>query len=117
MSNREAENIRFEDKTAMQPAEILQEFVNVFANKGWLNKLVRIKHRERNYRISCNESGFIAYRINDNHGVSPGIPGWAVCIIDSDRIVEDSELSAFTSTEPSARDWLVCISQDDLEVL
>jgi len=109
--------MRFEDKAAMRPAEILHEFVNVFADKGWLNKSVRIKHRQKSYRIACNESGFIAYRINDNHGVSPGIPGWAVCIIDQAGIVEDSELSAFASTEPSVRDWLACISQNDFEVL
>lgn len=100
-----------------QAADMLQDFVAIFKSRGWLNQAIRIKHRENKYRISCSETGFIAYRVNDYLHVSPGIPGWPVCFVASDRIVNDSEMSKFESTEPSAHDWLRCIASGDLELI
>lgn len=117
MDNLETGVISFEDTGEMRPAEVLQKFVGVFANKGWLNQTIRIKHRDRRYRILCSEGTFIAYRINDNCGISPGIPGWAVCIVDHDQIIEDSTMSACASTEPGAHDWLRCIANGDFEAI
>jgi hypothetical protein len=116
MTGKEIENRQFESSAEMSPSAILQQLITIFTGKGWMDKSIRIKHRENNYRISCNENGFIAYRINDNHGISPGIPGWVVCSIDSDQIIEDSEFSSLASDEPGAREWLRCIAGDDFEV-
>jgi len=100
-----------------KPADVLEKLVGVFASKGWLNQTFRIKHRDRRYRICCSEREFFAYRINDHCGVSPGFPGWAVCIVTPDQMIEDSDMSPFASTEPSAREWLQCISEGDFELL
>ena len=97
--------------------DVLQKFVGVFASKGWLNQTLRIKHHDRRYRICCSEREFFAYRINDHCGVSPGFPGWPVCIVTHDQIIEDSDMSAFASTEPSAHDWLRCIAEGDFELI
>ena len=107
-----AGNRLFED-----PADVLQAFVRVFADKGWLNRTLRIRHRDRRYRISCSEEEFSAYRINDYCGVLPGYAGWPVCIVTPDQIIEDSDLSAFASTEPSIHDWLCCIAEGDFELI
>jgi hypothetical protein len=40
-----------------------------------------------------------------------------VCIITVDQIIDDSEMSRFPSTEPSACDWLRCINDGDFEVI
>jgi hypothetical protein len=95
----------------------LQDFICIFESKGWLNRTIRIKRRERRYRISCTETGFIAYRINDYSGLSPGVPGWPVCIVTTEQIIDDSEMSRFTSIEPSAQDWLHLLTQGDLEFI
>lgn len=113
----EAGNIPFKYTAKMRPLEVLQQFVGVFANKGWLNQTLRIKHRDGRYSISCSEKEFIAYRINDNCHISPGFPGWPVCIIDPDRIIEDSEMSEFVSNEPSVHGWLRCIANSDFEII
>ncbi len=97
--------------------DVLQEFVGVFTSKGWLKQTLRIKHREGRYRICCSEKEFFAYRINDYGGVPPGFPGWPVCIVTRDQIIEDSCMSAFPSTEPSAQDWLRCIADGDFELI
>ncbi len=100
-----------------KPGDVLQKFVAVFANKGWLNQTLRIKYCDRRYRICCSEAEFFAYRINDHCAVLPGFAGWPVCIVTHDQIVEDSDLSAVASTEPSAQDWLRCIADGDFELL
>ena len=113
----ETESTPFDYSAKTRPIEALQQFIDVFANKGWVSQSLRIKHRDRRYRISCSERAFVAYRINDHCGISPGISGWAVCIVDHEQIIEDSAVSTFGSTEPSARDWLRCITDGDFEVL
>ena len=100
-----------------EPAEVLQQFVGVFEGKGWLNQPVRIRHRDRRYRVFCTETEFLVYRINDHCHVPPGFPGWFVCVVTEERVIHDSEMSAFPSTEPSAGDWLRCISDGDFELI
>ena len=112
-----AGNTSFRDPQEKKPMDVFQKFVGVFESKGWLNQTLRIKHRDRRYRICCSEREFFAYRINDHCGVLPGFPGWPVCIVTHDQIIEDSDMSAFASTEPSAHDWLRCIADGDFELI
>ena len=107
----------FPDPDGKKAPEVLEAFIGLFESKGWLNQTIRIRRRERRYRISCSETGFIAYRINDHCGVSPGIPGWPVCFVTQEHIIDDSDMSRFASTEPSVHDWLRFILDDDLELI
>ena len=100
-----------------KPIHVLQKFVSVFESKGWLKQTIRIKHRDRRYRIFCSEGEFFAYRINDHCGISPGFPGWLVCIVTHDKICDDAKMSEFASTEPRATDWLRCIVDGDFELI
>lgn len=97
--------------------DLLQRFVEIFMSKGRLNQTLRIKHRGRRYRIFCNESKFFAYQINDNYGVSWGFPGWPVCIVTTDQVIEDTEMCTFAPAEPSVQDWLRCFAEDDFEII
>jgi hypothetical protein len=101
----------------MMPGDILQHIIGIFTSKGWLNLHIRIQYRNKRYRLSCGETEFLAYRINDHYGLPPGCPGWPVCIITRDHIIHDTEMSAFTSAEPSAQEWLRCIADDDFELI
>jgi hypothetical protein len=107
----------FSDREGKKAPDVLQTFIGLFESKGWFNQMIRIRRRERRYRISCTEMGFIAYRINDHCGVSPGIPGWPVCFVTPEQIMDDSDMSRFASTEPSVLDWLRFIRDDDLEII
>jgi len=100
-----------------KPMDILHKLIDAFVNKGWLKQTIRIRHRDRKYRVFCSEREFFAYRINDHCGVSPGFPGWLVCIVTNDKIIDDSIMSNFASTEPSAHDWLHCIADGDFELI
>ena len=107
----------FRDPAGKKAPEVLEAFIGVFESKGWLNQTIRIRRRERRYRISCTETGFVAYRINDHCGVSPGIPGWPVCFVTRDQIMDDSNMARFESNEPSVLDWLRFITDSDLELI
>jgi hypothetical protein len=107
----------FRDPSDKNAPDVLETFIDLFESKGWLNQTIRIRRRERRYRISCSEMGFIAYRINDHCGISPGIPGWPVCFVTQEQIVDDSDMSRFSSSEPSIEDWLRYIMDDDLELI
>jgi hypothetical protein len=100
-----------------KPIDILMRFVGVFAEKGLLNQYIRIKYRNRRYGISCSETAFFAYRLNDHGHIAPGVPGWPVCIVKTDRIINDVEMAAFASAEPSAHDWFHCFANDDFEMI
>lgn len=95
----------------------LQKFVGIFENKGWLNQTLRVRYQGRKYRIFCSQTGFVAYRINDYCGVSPGIPGWPVCFVTTDQILEEVDLSEFASTEPGAQEWFQSIRDEVLEFI
>ncbi len=109
--------VPFRDSSETETMPVFQQFVSLFEKKGWLNQTLRIKYRDRRYRICCNGQEFFAYRINDHWGVSHGYPGWPVCIVNSDQMIEDSDMSAFESTELSARGWLRCLTEGDFETI
>ncbi len=116
-NNPEAENTQLKGTGDMKPADVLRQFVDVFTDKGWLNRTIRIKRHDRKYTVLCSEKTFIAYRINDNWGLSPGTPGWPVCIIDRDQVVEDLASTALDPAEPGVHDWLCCIANGDFETI
>ena len=107
----------FQDSSEKEPMAVFQQFVSLFESKGWLNQTLRIKYRDRRYRICCNAQEFFAYRINDHWGISHGYPGWPVCIVNPDQVIEDSDMSAFETTELSAHGWLRCLTEGDFETI
>ncbi len=109
-------NTSFDSADEAGPEAGLQQFIGVFASKGWLGRSVRLRFRERTYSVSCSSSGFMAYRVNDSQGTSHGFPGWPVCIVDREMEVGHSGTSPLTSDEPSAADWLRCITNGEFQV-
>ena len=99
------------------PCEVLGKFVEIFDSKGWFNKKLRIKYRNKRYWISCNEERFFAYQINENCGLGPGVPGWPVCLIREDYVYDGSEISDLTPTKLNTDDWLNIIANQRFELL
>ena len=96
---------------------MLLKFIEIFRGKGWLNKKLGIKYQNKRYWISCNEERFFAYEINDNCGLGPGVPGWPVCLVETDYVYDESEISALTSTKLDTDDWLNIIASQKFELL
>ncbi len=100
-----------------KPADVLWQLVEAFSVRGWLNRILRIRFQDKKYRVLCTEKSFIAYRINENYGISPGMPGWAVCIVDHNQILEDARMPNPSIGEPTALDWLHSAANGELEII
>ncbi len=99
------------------PCDVLHKLIEIFASKGWLNKKFRIKYQNRRYWISCNEDRFFAYQINENCGLSPGVPGWPVCIIRKDYVYDESGIPDLTSTKLDRHHWLNITANQNFELI
>ena len=97
--------------------DVLHNLVEVFASKDWLNKSLRIRYRNKRYRISCNEEMFLAYQINDNCGLGPGVPGWPVCMIGKDYVYDEPGIPHLASTWLNMHDWLNVIIDQNFELI
>ena len=96
--------------------KVLQEFVCFFESKGWLNRSIGIKSKDARYRLFCSESRFFAYRINESSGISPGVPGWPVCVVTRDNLFHDAETCAFPAGEMGNEEWLSLLTSGCFEV-
>lgn len=97
--------------------DVLQKLIEIFTSKGWLNNNLIINYQNKRYRIYCNEERFIAYQINENCGLSPGVPGWPVCIIKQDYIYDESGILDFTPAALNIYDWLNIMATQNFEVV
>lgn len=97
-------------------AEVLERFVDLFESRGWLNRQIVIRSGGGRYRLFCSESKFLACRMNESWGVSPGTPGWPVCMVTRDRFFHDRSMCAFAAEEPLTDEWLRLLAENDFEV-
>jgi hypothetical protein len=70
------------------PWDVMHKFIEILNGKGWLNKKLTIKYQSKRYWISCNKGRFLAYQMNENRGLGPGVPGWPVCLIRKDYVYD-----------------------------
>lgn len=116
-SNANTGNSSYSQSAETTPVDLLHQFIRIFKIKGWFNRNIRISYHSKKYLIYCTNLEFHVYRINDHCGISPGIPGWPVCVVKNDKILADSEMCTFASTEPRALDWLRCLTDNDYELI
>lgn len=60
-----------------------------FREKGLLGQSLMLEYEGIRYRITCDESAFIVYRVNENSGPRHHVPGWPVCLVNADTIFEE----------------------------
>lgn len=97
--------------------DLFHQVFNACARKGWLNRAIRIRYLDRSYRIYCTENAFMTYRINDNYGISPGLPGWLECILAPGRVMKDISTPSLPSGDLTADDWLMCLRNGKFEII
>jgi hypothetical protein len=112
-----AEENEHADPEERKAPEVLHLLVECFEKKGWLGRKIRIRYRGLPYLLLCTRDRFFAYRLNDDTRASSGVPGWPVCVVDCDETFDDSEIGVSPSTEPDGNQWLLCVTNEDLEVV
>jgi hypothetical protein len=71
------------------PGMMFSRIRNEFKELGLLGRNLMLEHEGIRYRILCDEKSFMVYRVNDNGGPRHHVPGWPVCLVNSDLIFEE----------------------------
>ena len=96
--------------------DILDRFVCLFRGKGWLDRPILLQNGGTRYRLFCSENRFFAYRMNESWGISPGVPGWPVCMVTQESLFHDGSTCAIGTEEPETDEWLRLLNNADSEV-
>ncbi|MBI2919368.1 MAG: hypothetical protein HYY01_15455 [Chloroflexi bacterium] len=103
-------------------AAYLSQLASLFASKGWLNQRLRISYQDQDYWLSCTSESFCAYLVNQDGGISPGAPGWPVCMVTKAHVFDESDRSVrsvgsdLLSSSPRAQDWLAIMSNGSFKM-
>lgn len=97
------------------PNPLFSQIRYFFQESGIFGHKLSLEYEGNLYRICCNERAFIVYQVNKHQGLPPGIPGWPVCMVNSDPIFQECKTPTLPESyltydlEPS--DWLEIIRQ------
>ena len=69
--------------------EVFSRIRDRFRGMDLLGRNLVVEHEGNRYRVSCDETSFMVYRVNDNGGPRHHVPGWPVCLVNADMIFEE----------------------------
>jgi len=72
------------------PAELLGRIQARFRELGLFGRPLTVVHRGKTYLITCNEQAFAVYRRLRRGHLPPGRPGWPVCLVTAEAVVDES---------------------------
>lgn len=72
------------------PEQVFRQIRDIFVDIGLLGKAISIQHEGSFYRVSCDDSAFMVYRVNEVQRLRHHLPGWPVCLVNSHIFFEES---------------------------
>ena len=72
------------------PAELLGRIQGMFRARGIFASTVTLAHRGENYLVRCDTHAFAVYRLVEHGHVPPGRPGWPVCLVTAEAVVDET---------------------------
>jgi len=90
-----------QDQPQRTAGPLLHRAQRVFQERGQLGRKLSLVHEGSLYRISCDERAFSVYRVNQDHRLRCGAPGWLVCLVNSETIFEEGRTPPWEK-DPSA---------------
>lgn len=92
------------------PAELLGRIQAMFRERGIFGSTLTLAHRGEKYLVSCDAQAFAVYRLVEKCHVSPGHPGWPVCLVTSEVVVDETSPPHLPEDEfasgLSLKEWL-----------
>lgn len=67
----------------------LDEIRRLFEELGVMGQRLRILHQGITYRVCCDETSFVVYRVNEERSANHGVPGWPVCLVTQESTFEE----------------------------
>jgi hypothetical protein len=72
------------------PAEKLGRIQVRFREMGRFGSPLTLTHKGEKYLVTCDDWGFAVYRVLDQGHVAPGRPGWPVCLVTAEAVVDET---------------------------
>jgi hypothetical protein len=92
------------------PAEMLAQIQARFRALGIFGQTLTLRYKEERYLVSCDAQAFAVYRLVEHCHVSPGRPGWPVCLVTGEVAVDETSPPHLPEDEfnsgLSLKEWL-----------
>jgi hypothetical protein len=72
------------------PAELLRRIQARFRELGLFGSPLTLTHKGEKYLAACDDRVFAVYRLLDQGHVPPGRPGWPVCLVTAEVVVDET---------------------------
>ena len=72
------------------PAELLRRIQARFRELGLFGSPLTLTYQGETYLATCDDRVFAVYRLVDHCYVSPGRPGWPVCLVSDETVVDET---------------------------
>ena len=74
----------------ISPGELLRRIQARFRELGLFGSSLTLTHNGEKYLASCDDRVFAVYRLVEKCHVSPGRPGWPVCLVTAEAVVDET---------------------------
>jgi hypothetical protein len=72
------------------PAELLRRIQARFRELGLFGSPLTLTHNGEKYLAACDDQAFAVYRLVGRCHVPPGRPGWPVCLVTNEAVVDET---------------------------
>jgi hypothetical protein len=72
------------------PAELLGRIQAQFRQLGIFGQTLTLIYKNEKYLVNCETQSFTVYRLVDQCHVPPGRPGWPVCLVTEEIMVDEN---------------------------
>jgi hypothetical protein len=97
----------------ISPDELLRRIQARFRELGLFGSPLTLTHKGENYLAACDDRAFAVYRLVDQCHVPPGRPGWPVCLVTHEAVVDETSPPHLAEDEfasgLSLQEWLALI--------
>jgi hypothetical protein len=94
----------------ISPAELLGRIQARFRELGLFGSPLTLTHNGENYLAACDDQAFAVYRLVEQCHMPPGRPGWPVCLVTAEAVVDETSPPHLADDEfasgLSLKEWL-----------
>ena len=95
------------------PAETLRRIQERFRELGLFEQTLTLTYKGKKYLVSCDDRAFAVYRLVSRCHLPPGRPGWPVCLVTEEVVVDETSPPHLPEDEFSSglglKEWLKLI--------
>ncbi|MBM4276001.1 MAG: hypothetical protein FJ134_16305 [Deltaproteobacteria bacterium] len=73
-----------------RPAELFHLIQDRFRELGLFDQTLTLTIQGQKYLARCDAQAFTVYRCIDNCHIPPGVPGWPVCLVSADTVIDET---------------------------